>query len=177
MIPGKKSEISFGGVAPVSGVGPLAQSGLDEAFGFAVGLGGVGPSAAVLQAHLLTGAAKMVRAIAAAVIGQQSAHPDAVAGEEIHRGAQKSDGAVGLLIGQDLGEGQARVIVDGDVQGLPTRMRVAATAATVAPPTHLLEAGHALDVEMQQVSGSGTFIAHGGRCGMGPDLGLPEIFQ
>ena len=50
VIPGKKSEISLCGVAPVSGVGPLAQSGLDEAFGFAVGLGGVGASAAVLQA-------------------------------------------------------------------------------------------------------------------------------
>ena len=78
VIPGKESEISFCGVAPMSGVGPLAQSGLDKAFGFAVGLGRVGPGAAVLQAQLLTDAAKLVRAIAAAVIGQQSAHADIV---------------------------------------------------------------------------------------------------
>ena len=57
------------------GVGPLAQSGLDEAFGFAVGLGGVGASAAVLQTHLLAGAAKMVGAIATAVIGPAGRAP------------------------------------------------------------------------------------------------------
>ena len=67
VIPGRQGEISFCGVAPVSGLGPLAQCGLDEAFGLAVGLRALGPGAAVLQAHQLAGAAKLVRAIAAAV--------------------------------------------------------------------------------------------------------------
>ena|SRR5579864_8009120 len=166
VIPGKQGEISFRGVAPVSGVSPFAQGGLDEALGFAVGLRGVGAGAAVLEAQLLAGAAKLVGAIAAAIIGEQSAHADTVAGEELHRLAQKSDRGVGLLIGQDLGEGQARVIVDGNMQGLPTRMRAPTPTAAIAAPAYLLEAGHTLDIEVQQVSGSGAFVAHDGRPGM-----------
>src|SRR5512144_424092 len=91
VVPGRQGEISFRGVAPVSGVGPLAESGLDEAFGFAVGLRGVRAGAVVPQAHLLAGVAKLLGAVATAVIGQQSAHPDAMAGEEIQRVAQESD--------------------------------------------------------------------------------------
>ncbi len=52
-------------------IGPLAQSGLDEAFGFAVGLGRVRASAAVFKCHLKTNLAKAVGAITAAVIGEQ----------------------------------------------------------------------------------------------------------
>ena len=70
--------------------------------------------------------------------------------------------ASSFLIGQDLGEGQARVVVDGDVEGFPTGMLVLATATTVSPPRNLLEAGHALDVEMEQVTGSGMFVTHDG---------------
>jgi hypothetical protein len=69
----------------VSGIGPFAQSGLNEAFGFAVGLRRVRASAAVFEAHLETGLAKQVGAIAAAVIGEQSADDDAVASEEVNR--------------------------------------------------------------------------------------------
>jgi hypothetical protein len=76
--------------------------------------------------------------------------------------AQEGDGGVGLLIGQDASEGHARVIIDGDVQGLPSGMFVLAAAAAVAAPRHLLEAGQAFDVEMEQIAGSGMFVAHDG---------------
>ena len=66
--PGGECEVALVGVGPVGGVGPLSQSGLDEAFGFAVGLGGVRASAAMFEAHLETSLAKMVGAIAAAVV-------------------------------------------------------------------------------------------------------------
>ena len=36
--PGSEALVAFVRVPPVSGVGPLTQSGLDEAFSFAVGL-------------------------------------------------------------------------------------------------------------------------------------------
>jgi hypothetical protein len=36
--PGGEGEVALLGVRPVSAIGPLAQSGLDEAFGFAIGL-------------------------------------------------------------------------------------------------------------------------------------------
>ena len=119
--PGSEGEVPLVGVGPVSGIGPFAQSGLDEAFGFAVGLRRVRTSAAVFEAHLQTSLAKLVGAIAAAVIGEQSADEDAVASEEVNRIPEEGDGGVGLLIGEDASEGQARVIVDSDMQGLPAK--------------------------------------------------------
>ena len=68
--PGSEAEVSLLGVGPMSGVGPFAQGGLDEAFGFAVGLGRVRASATVFEAHLETGLTKEMGAIAAAVIGE-----------------------------------------------------------------------------------------------------------
>ena len=100
----------------MGGVGPLAESGLDKAFGFAVSLRRVRAGVAVLQAHLLASAVELMGAVTAAVVGEQSADADAVASEEVDGIAQKSDGGVGFLIGQDLGESHAGVIVDGDVQ-------------------------------------------------------------
>ena len=144
----------------MSGIGPLAQSGLDEAFGFAVGLRRVRASAAVFEAHLQTSLAKLVGAIAAAVIGEQGADDDAVASEKVNRILEEGDGGVGLLIGEDASEGQAGVIVDGDVQGLPTGMFVLTAAAAIAAPRDLLEAGHALDIEMEKIAGTGMLIAH-----------------
>ena len=60
--------------------------------------------------------------IAAAVIGKQSAYGDVVAGVEGEGVAQEAEGGLGLLIGQQLGEGQAGVVVDGDMQGLASGM-------------------------------------------------------
>ncbi len=83
-----------------------------------------------------------------------------MASEEVNRILEEGDGGMGLLIGEDLSEGQARVIVDSDMQGLPARMFVLTTAAAIAAPNDLLEAGHALDVEMEEIAGEGMLIAH-----------------
>ena len=47
--PGLAVGVALLGVGPVLGVGPFAQGGLDEAFGFAVGARGVGAGAAVAE--------------------------------------------------------------------------------------------------------------------------------
>jgi len=164
--PGGEGEVALNGIGPVRGIGPFAQRGLDEAFGFAVGLWRVGSGAAVFESHVATGLAKLVGAIAAAVIGEQGADGDAVAREEVNGVPKKGDGGGSFLIGEDAREGQARVVVDGDVQSLPPRMFLLTTAAAVTAPNDLLEAGHALDVEMQKIAGKGMLIAHHRRQGM-----------
>jgi hypothetical protein len=120
----------------------------------------------VFETQQLASVAELVGAITAAVVGEQGAHADAVASEEVQGIAQEGDGGVGLLIGQDLSEGQAGVVVDGDVQSFPSGMFVLAATASVSALRDLLEAGHALDVEMEQIAGSGMFVAHDGRGGM-----------
>ena len=64
------------------------------------------------------------------------------------------------MIGEDLGKGQTRVVVNGDVQSLPSGMLVLTAAAAVATPDDLLEAGHALDVEMEKIAGKRMLVTH-----------------
>jgi hypothetical protein len=71
----------------VANVSPLAQSGLDEAFGFAVGAGSVGTGEAMADAEFVTGGAKAVGAVAMAIVGEQASNGDAVLGIESNRGA------------------------------------------------------------------------------------------
>ena len=58
--------IAFFRVEVMANVGPLAQGGLDEAFGLAVGARGVGTCEAVLDAELKAGGAELTGTIAGA---------------------------------------------------------------------------------------------------------------
>ncbi len=164
--PGREMPITFLGVEVMANVGPLAQGSLDKAFGLAVGARSVRAGEAVLDAELEAGGAELSGAIAGAVVREQAADGDAVLGEEGDGGAQEGDRGFTLLVGQHAGEGEAGVIVDGDVQSLPAGELRAAAATAVAPNGDLLIAGHALDIEMEQVAGSGMLVAHDGRSGM-----------
>src|SRR5271157_2201476 len=98
--PRLEAGIALVGIGPVFCVGPFAQRGLDKALGFAVGSWRVGPGAAVVELHLQASQTKLSRSITGAIVGEQCADADAVAGEELHRGAQKIASGIGLLIGQ-----------------------------------------------------------------------------
>ena len=71
--PGRELLIAFVGVEVMANVSPLAQGGLNEAFGLAVGAGSVRAGEAVLDAELEAGGAKLAGAIAGAVVGEQAA--------------------------------------------------------------------------------------------------------
>jgi hypothetical protein len=88
--PGRELLIAFLGVEVMANVGPLAQGGLDEALGLAVGARSVRTSEAVLDAELEAGGAELSGAIAGAVVGEQAADGDAVLGIEGDGGAQKA---------------------------------------------------------------------------------------
>jgi len=94
---------------------------LDEALGLAVGLWGVGPSKAVLEAQRGDGRRHGVGAVAGAVVGVDALGGDAVPIKEGERGVEEGDGAVGALIWEESGEGEAGVIVDRDVEVFPAR--------------------------------------------------------
>jgi len=106
----------------VFGVGPFPERGLDEAFRFAVGSGGVRPGAAMFDLHLGTDGAEPVGAISASIVGQQLPDLDVVLGEEAGRIAQEADGGLGLLVGQHLRKGHTRAVVDGDMQSTEAGM-------------------------------------------------------
>ena len=52
-----------------TGIGPLASDGLDEAFGFAIGLRSIGSGEEMLEAELAAGSGEGFGAIGGAAIG------------------------------------------------------------------------------------------------------------
>src|SRR6266851_4576651 len=99
--------IAFLRVEVMANIGPLAQGGLNEALGLAVGAGSVGTGEAVLDAELEAGGAEVAGTIAGAVVGEQAADGDAVLGVEGDGGVQEGDGGLALLVGQHAREGKA----------------------------------------------------------------------
>jgi len=117
----------------------------------------------VAQAEFGESVAEEVGAVAVTVVGEQAANGDAVLGIESDGGAQEGDGGVGFLVGEHAGEGEAGVIVNGDVEGLPAGELRTAAAASIAAQRDALIAGEGFDVEVEQVSRGGMFVAHPGR--------------
>ncbi len=100
------------------GVGPFAAEGLDEAFGFAVGLRAVGSGVDVFDAELEAGGGEAFGFIAGAVVGHGAGDFDLVIGEEADGLAEGGDDAGDGFVFLDGGEAESGVVVDGDVEGL-----------------------------------------------------------
>lgn len=97
-------------------VGPLTECGLDEAFGFSVGARGVGPGEAMLDVLAMKQLAEQPVFITGAVVGQHSSHGEAEASVVSSAHEEEAHGRAMTLIRQESGEGDAAVVVDGDVQ-------------------------------------------------------------
>jgi hypothetical protein len=72
---------------------------------------------------------------------------------------QEGDGALLALVGQDLGEGDARGGVEADVVEFPTGAAAPAGARAGDAMADLLEAAELLDVEVEQLAGVVALVA------------------
>jgi hypothetical protein len=102
------------------GVGPLSQRGLDEAFGFAVGPWSIRLGEEVTDLKFTEVGGDVLGAVGATVVSHEAANPNAEGGEVIEGVVEEAANAVVGLVGKDLGKGDARAIVDGDMDVLPT---------------------------------------------------------
>jgi hypothetical protein len=151
---------SFRGVLVATRVGPFADSGLDEAFGFSVGTRGVDAGALVGDAEIATGVSEAMGVEARPVVGEHPPHRDA---EPVEVGCglgQEAGRRVRRLVRIERRVGDARVVVHGDVEELPACaagfvLRVAGDAMT-----RLDDAGELLDVEVQQIAGGSVLVAN-----------------
>jgi hypothetical protein len=85
---------------------------------------------------------------------------DAVLVEEGQGGVEEGDGAVGGFIREELGEGEAAVIVDGDVEIFPSGAAdVITLAVTRDAMTRAFDAGELLDVEVEEFTWVSTLVA------------------
>lgn len=102
-------------------------------------------------------------AIAGAVVGEYAADGEAEAGIVGAGHEEEADGRLVCLIGQDSGEADARVIVDGDMQILPSGAAGFPSTISVDAMARLDDPGQALDIEVDQIAGMFVFIANHGR--------------
>jgi len=100
-------------------IGPLAQAGLDEALGLAVGPRRVRPGTEMAQREAATGVAPVMAAVRRAVVGHDALDRHTLASEPGDRALQERHRAGLALVRQRLAVGQAGGVVDADMNGLP----------------------------------------------------------
>ena len=157
--PRKKLVVALLGVLIGPGISPFAESSLDESFGFTVGARGIRAGEVMTQAEFNHGGMKSVGAIAVTIIGEQAADGNAQTGIIGDRSAQEGDSGSCREVGQDLGEGNAGVVIDSDMNVLPSAVMFA-SAATIGTRNNAGEAAQLLNIEVEQIAGSSMLIAN-----------------
>ncbi len=97
---------------------------------------------------------------AGAVVGEDASAGEAEAGEVSPGHVEEAPGGGMLLAGQDGGEGEPAVVIDGDVQVLVACASGLASAIAVDAVAGLDDAGQAFDVEVDQIAGMRVLGAH-----------------
>ena len=154
---------ALGGILVETGVGPLPDGSLDEALGLAVGAWGIDASAGVSELQIATGLCEQGGAKAGAVVGHDATDLEAEVGE-VGRGlAQEAAGGSSFFIREQGGEGDTGMVIDGDIEKLPAGAAGFILGIAGEAMAGLVDAGQLLDVDVQQVAGSGQFVAHDGQ--------------
>ena len=141
-----------------AGVGPFSQTAADEAFRLAVGLRPIGPGPIVPEFQPATQRAKPVAPIGAAVVGQEPPHHDATSRKPAMGQSQKGRGTGRRFVWEEGGIGQARPIVDGDVQEFCATPAAASAVIAVNAVPRSAEAAQLLDVPVDQLARDGALV-------------------
>jgi hypothetical protein len=99
--------------------------------------------------------------VAGAVVGHDASDSDAEASVVGQGRRQEGDRALLLLVGQDLAEGDAGIVVDADVDELPAAAARAGDAGALAGDAVAgsVEAAKLLDVDVDESSGRPVLVA------------------
>lgn len=133
-------------------VSPLPGDGLNEAFGFAVGLRAVWFSEAMLNAELSAGGGEVLGAVSGAAIGEEALDCDVVEGVEVDGLLEGIEDALDLLVWEEAGEGQTGMVIDGDVKAFDAGTRVANGPIAGGTNAWATEAAQLLDVEVEELA-------------------------
>ena len=146
---------ALAGVVVGTCVGPFAQCGLDEAFGFSVGSRGIGPSSDMSQFESSAQFCEMFRPVAGAVVGHDAGEGD-TEGSEVAQGVeQRATGAVSGFAGLDASKAHSGVIVNGHMDVFPSGAPGAGSPATGDPMARTHKTPQPLDVQVQEVARMG----------------------
>src|SRR3954466_11816393 len=113
---------------------------------------------------MLDRAAQVFADVAGAVIAHDPLHLDAVLGEALECVLEESYGVAAGLCGAQLRDGVARVVVDCQMQVTPAGLAIApARVLAESSLTDLPEATQLLDIQMNELAGSGVLVPVGQR--------------
>jgi hypothetical protein len=111
-----------------------------------------------------------VRDVAGAVVRHDAGDPDTsgeIPGDEP---SKEGDGGGGSFVGQDLGIGKTRCVIDGDVDELPADTPPTLADVTGDAVADSFDAAKLLDVDVDEFSGSVSLVTVDGRLGV-------EVFE
>jgi hypothetical protein len=140
-------------------ISPLTGDGLDEALSFAIGLRTVRLGEEVFDAELTTSGGEVMRAVRSATIGEHALDGNSMNFVELNSSVEGGDDASDLLVGQQAGESQARVIINGDVQALDPGMAITNGVIPGGTDARTRKAAQFLDVQVKQLAGSSAFVS------------------
>jgi len=146
-------------------ISPLAGDGLDEAFGLAVCLRAIGFGEEMGETKFMAGGGEELGAIGGAAIGEELLDGEAVSGVEAKGQVQSVEDALGAFVREETGEGEAGVIIDGDVEAFDAGAWIAEGTITGGAHAWTKKAPELLDVEVEEFAGRGAFVAPRGRFG------------
>ena len=147
-------------------IGPAAEKGLDEAFGFSIGARAVGACSEVTETESSAGRSKTARAVARAVIGHDASDWDAMGAVPSHQSFQEGGRGRGSFIGLDLGIGQTGSIIDGDVDEFPAGASGLFAVVAGDAMTNGFDTGELLGVDVDEFSRAVTLVAANQRLGI-----------
>ena len=127
---------------------------MDEALGLAIGFRCIGPGSDVLETEPFAGSAEGPGFIARSVFGHDALNADAELCVVDHRGFQEGDSAPLALAFLDLGIGDARGVVDADMDVLPTHAPAVALSSAIAGDamSYVVELSEFLDVDVDELA-------------------------
>jgi hypothetical protein len=124
---------------------------LNEALGLAVGAGRVGTGKALAERQGPAGRGYDARAIPRAVVAKDAFGHDAPPSEPGGRAAQKARDGDALLVAQHLRVGQARAVIDADMDELPADAAHATAPIAGDAMADPADTAQLFDVDMPQL--------------------------
>ena len=107
-----------------SGISPLADDGLDEAFGFAIGLRAIRSGDEMFDPQLTASGGEESGAVGRAAIGEEALNGDAMSLIELDGLMESVEDAGDGFVRQQTGESQAGMIVNGDMQAFDSGVAI-----------------------------------------------------
>ena len=149
--------LSGGGISLC--IGPLPQAGLDKTFSLAIGSWGVRFGAQVADAQFTTGRPEELGQVRIPIVGHHPLNADSELAIVFNGGSEHRNDRVGMLIRGNVGQRQARGIIDRDMNEVPTDAAIAARAIARDAMPYTLDSPEFLDIQVQQLPGMFALVA------------------